>query len=191
MAGGDYLRFVYETGFFTHLGTLYRRDAAIRQGFYARDISSADMDSLLRLALVGNVVVLKAIAGAWVQHGANASSNLPLESIEENVRIFREIAREGAAEGRLDMQQLERSLTLHEARTLAHLFHVAVANSSNGLVDVCRMMGIIMRINPRVLMEPKLAKAWWRYLSSATRRSLKSLEHGIKRMVRSSRDESR
>ncbi len=191
MAGGDYVRFVLETGFFTHLGTLYRRDAAIRQGFYARDISSADMDSLLRLALTGNVVVLKTIAGAWVQHGANTSSNLPLSSIEENVRIFRAIAREGAAAGRLDMQQLERSLTHHEARTLVHLFRMAVGNSANSMPEALRMTGIIMRINPRVLLEPTLAKAWWRYCTSATRRSLKSLERGVKRMLGRSRDESR
>lgn len=190
MAGGDYLRFVYETGFFTHLGTLYRRDAAIRQGFYTRDISSADMDSLLRLALTGNVVVLKTIAGAWVQHGANTSSNLALESIEENVRIFRAIAREGAAAGRLDMQQLERSLTRHEARTLAHLFRVAVGNSANRLPEAFRMMGIIIRINPRVLMEPMLAKAWWGFCTNATRRSLKNLERGVKRMIGRSRDDS-
>jgi glycosyltransferase involved in cell wall biosynthesis/GT2 family glycosyltransferase len=191
MAGGDYLRFVYETGFFTHLGTLYRRDAAIRQGFYTRDISSADMDSLLRLALTGNVIVLKTIAGAWVQHGANASSNLPLESIEENVRIFRTIAREGAAAGHVDMQQIARSLTRYEARTLGHLFHVAVGNSASGFSEALRMTGIIMRINPRVLMEPALAKAWWRCCTSAARRSLKDLERRVKRMIGRSRDRSR
>ncbi len=162
MPGGEYLRFVYETGFFTHLGTLYRRDAALRQGFYDRDISSADMNSLLRLALTGNVVVLKTIAGAWVQHGGNASSNLPLERIEENVRIFREIAREGAAAGLLDMGQTERSLSRYEARTLAHLFGSAVGKSACGLPDALTMLWVMVRVNPRVCLEPTLAAAWWR-----------------------------
>jgi glycosyltransferase involved in cell wall biosynthesis len=191
MSGGDYLRFVYETGFFTHLGTLYRREAAIRQGFYTHDISSADMDSLLRLALTGNVVVLKTIAGAWVQHGGNASSNLPLDSIEENVRIFRTIAREGAAAGRVDLREIERSLTRYEARTLAHLFSVAVGRSANGFAEAVRIMWVIMRINPRLLLEPAIAKAWWTSWKTAGRRSLKSMERRFKRLVRGAGDDWR
>lgn len=178
MAGGDYLAFVYETGFFTHLGTLYSRPAAIRQGFYTSNISSADMDSLLRLALSGNVVVMKAIAGCWVQHGGNTSSNLPLERIEENVRIFRQIAREGAAAGVVDMRRIERCLTRYEARTLAHLFGTAIGKSARGLVQALRMMEIMIRVNPRVCLEPELAAAWWRYLKRSMKMSLKRLMSG-------------
>jgi glycosyltransferase involved in cell wall biosynthesis len=183
MTGGEYLAFVYETGFFTHLGTLYSRSAALRQGFYGSDISSADMDSLLRLALSGNVVVMKAIAGSWVQHGGNASSNLPLERIEENVRIFRQIAREGAAAGQLDMAELERRLTRYEARTLAHLFGTAVGKSARGPVHALRMMGIMIRVNPRVCLEPELAAAWARYAKRLTTMSLKRVEARIKRAI--------
>jgi glycosyltransferase involved in cell wall biosynthesis len=174
MTGGEYLHFVYRTGFFTHLGTLYSRDAALRQGFYGRDISSSDMDSLLRLALSGNVVVLKSIAGCWVHHGGNTSSSLPLDRIEENVRIFREIAREGAAAGTIDMPSLERSLTRYEARTLIHLFGCSLAATSGGLTDSLRMMRIMARINPRVCLEPDLLRAWRRYTYRLTKMSLRS-----------------
>jgi glycosyltransferase involved in cell wall biosynthesis len=183
MSGGDYLSFVYETGFFTHLGTLYSRAAALRQGFYTSDISSADMDSLLRLALTGNVVVMKSIAGAWVQHGGNTSSNLPLERIEENVRIFRTIARAGAAAGLVDMARLEDRLTRYEARTLAHLFGTAIGKSASGPLDALRMMGIMIRVNPRVCLEPELAAAWGRYAKRLTKMSLKRAEARIKRAV--------
>jgi glycosyltransferase involved in cell wall biosynthesis len=181
MAGGDYLAFVYATGFFTHLGTLYRRDAAIRQGFYTSDISSSDMDSLLRLALSGNVVVLKTIAGSWVQHGGNASSNLPLDRIEENVKIFRRIAREGAAAGRIDMHSIERSLTRYEARTLAHLFGSAVGKSPPRLSYALTMMWIMLRVNPRVCLEPALAVAWGRYLRQLTRMTFKTLKARVRK----------
>ena len=183
MTGGDYLGFVYETGFFTHLGTLYSRAAALRQGVYTSDISSADMDSLLRLALTGNVVVMKAIAGAWVQHGGNTSSNLPLERIEENVRIFRRIARAGAAAGVVDMAGLEDRLTRYEARTLAHLFGTAIGKSARGPLHALWMMGIMIRVNPRVCLEPELAGAWRRYAKRLTKMSLKRLEDRIKRAV--------
>lgn len=175
LTGGDYLSFVYETGFFTHLGTLYRRSAALQQGFYTSDISSADMDSLLRLALSGNVVVMNAIAGCWVQHGGNASSNLPLERIEENVRIFRRLAREGAAAGVLDMHRIERCLTRYEARTLAHLFGTTIGTSARGPLHALRMMGIMMRVNPRVCLERELAAAWWRSFRRLAKMSLKRL----------------
>ena len=46
MSGADYLRFLFETDFFTHLGALYNREAAIKAGFYTAEISSSDMDSL-------------------------------------------------------------------------------------------------------------------------------------------------
>jgi len=183
MPGGEYLTFVYETGFFTHLGTLYSRAAALRQGFYTSRISSADMDSLLRLALTGNVVVMKSIAGAWVQHGGNTSSNLPLERIEENVRIFRRIAREGAAAGVVDMAGLEACLTRYEARTLAHLFGTAIGKSASGPLDALRMMGIMIRVNPRVCLEPELAAAWGRYARRLTKMSLKRAEARLKRAV--------
>lgn len=183
MTGGEYLAFVYATGFFTHLGTLYSRAAALRQGFYTSDISSADMDSLLRLALTGNVVVMKAIAGAWVQHGGNTSSSLPLERIAENVRIFRRIAREGAAAGVVDMAELEDSLTRYEARTLAHLFGTTIGKSAQGPLHALRMMGIMIRVNPRVCLESELARAWGRYAKRLTKLSLKRVEARIKHAV--------
>jgi glycosyltransferase involved in cell wall biosynthesis/GT2 family glycosyltransferase len=180
MAGGEYLAFVYDTGFFTHLGTLYNREAAVRQGFYATDISSADMDSLLRLALTGNVVVLKTIAGCWVQHGGNASGNLPLDRIEENVRLFRRIAEHGAAAGRLEMRQIERALTRYEARTLAHLFCTTIGRSSHGLLDALQMLWIMVRVNPRVGLEPELRRAWWRSSKNLARMSLKRLKNRLR-----------
>lgn len=180
MTGGEYLQFVYRTGFFTHLGTLYSRDAAMSQGFYSRDISSSDMDSLLRLGLSGNVVVLKSIAGCWVHHGSNASSSLPLGRIEENARIFREIAQDGSASGRVDMASLERSLTRYEARTLIHLFGCSMGTSARGFMDALRMMHIMLSVNPRVCLEPALVRAWHRYAFRLGMMSLRSMKSRVR-----------
>ena len=99
LTGAGYLRFVFETNFFTHLGALYRRKPALRAGFYTAEISSSDMDSLLRLALDGEVLLLNQIAGYWVQHGSNTSAHLPLEDLGANVRIFRRAARRAVRRG--------------------------------------------------------------------------------------------
>jgi len=162
MSGGEYCQFVFKTGFFTHLGTLYAREKALEIGFYTQDISSSDMESLLRLALEGNIIVLKTIAGAWIHHGYNTSTNLPIRNIFENVRIFRSIALEGVQRGKLELATLDKTLTEYEARTLSHLFSNTVGKSSNSLNDALRMVIIMVRINPNVLLEIQLLKSWIR-----------------------------
>jgi hypothetical protein len=81
MGGGEYLRFVYETGFFTHLGTLYNRAAAIKIRFYTADINSSDMESLVRLALEGKVLIRNTLAGCWIIFWELTTSSLLREAI--------------------------------------------------------------------------------------------------------------
>jgi len=150
MTGGEYLQFVFESTFFTHLGTLYHRTRAIDAKFYTAEISSSDMDSLLRLALEGEVLVLNTIAGFWVQHGSNASSGLTLEEFLPNVRIFRQIARQAVQMGQPSWRQLRGPLTRYEAQTLVHLFSTTIGKTSCGTLDLVRFLGIGLRINPRL-----------------------------------------
>ena len=99
------------------------------------------------------------------------------------MRIFRRIARAGAAAGLVDMARLEYRLTRYEARTLAHLFGTAIGKSASGPLDALRMMGIMIRVNPRVCLEPELAAAWGRYAKRLTKLSLKRAEARIKQAV--------
>ena len=159
MDGGEYLRLVYETGFFTHLGALYNRSAAIKAGFYTSDINSSDMDSLLRLALQGKVLVRNTIAGYWIQHGKNASSNLPLDEIAVNVRIFRRIARMAAERELVVMSSFDKILTRYEART-PHLFRNTLGKTAKSPFAAVQMLAIILSINPRLLGDRDLMHAW-------------------------------
>jgi hypothetical protein len=45
------------------------------------------------------------------------------------------------------------------------------------------MMGIMIRVNPRVCLEPELAAAWARYAKRLTTMSLKRVEARIKRAI--------
>jgi glycosyltransferase involved in cell wall biosynthesis len=163
MEGGEYLRLVFETGFFTHLGVLYDRVAAIRSGFYTADISSSDMDSFLRLALRGKVLVRNTIAGYWVQHGKNSSSNLPLNKVAENVRIFRQIARMAASQRLLAMRDFDRILTCYEARVLAELFRNTLGKTAQSPFAALKMLAIILSVNPRLIRDPGLMDSWVQY----------------------------
>jgi glycosyltransferase involved in cell wall biosynthesis len=63
-----------------HLASLYRRDRARAIGFYTHDIQSSDWESLRRLCLEGDVVLLGRIAGEWRGHELNASKALDPEA---------------------------------------------------------------------------------------------------------------
>ncbi len=178
MTGGDYLQFVFETTFFTHLGTLYHRARAIDARFYTAEISSSDMDSLLRLALEGEVLVLNTIAGFWVQHGSNASSGLALGELLPNVRIFREIARQAVRKGHPSWQQLRGPLTRYESQTLVHLFSTTIGKTSCGLWDLVRFLKIAVRINPRLFADRLFVSGCVRFARKLTGLSARRFRAG-------------
>ena len=153
VSGGEYLQFVFETLFFTHLGALYRRDRAIAIGAYTAEISSSDMDFLLRLALEGDVLLLNSIAGYWVQHGSNTSANLPLDDLKVNVRIFRRIARLAVRRGLTTWDRIGRPLRGYEAMTLIHLFGTMVGKSARGPWAAIRFVGIGLAVHPGLFLD--------------------------------------
>jgi hypothetical protein len=159
LTGAAYLRFVFETNFFTHLGALYRREPALRAGFYTAEISSSDMDSLLRLALDGEVLLLNQIAGYWVQHGSNTSARLALEDFGANVRIFRRAARQAVRRGLCSWGELHGPLTRYEARTLVYLFNTRIAGTGRRPLDLARFLGIALAINPALLRNERFLTA--------------------------------
>lgn len=68
-----------------HLSTLYRRDVAMRIGFYSHDIASADRESLWRLALHGRVLLFGRVIGVWRIHGENTMMKLTAEDVTGNM----------------------------------------------------------------------------------------------------------
>ena len=76
---GQYFWQYPRSAYFSHLTTLYRREAAIGIDFYRYDIASSDRESFLRLALHGDVLLIKKVYGNWVQHETNFSQSLDFE----------------------------------------------------------------------------------------------------------------
>lgn len=162
LPGGEYLRLVYASGFFTHLGALYDRRAAIRLGFYTEELSSSDMDSLLRLALEGEVLLLNTVAGCWVEHGGNASTHVAPADIAANARLFRRIARSAVRRGLVARAAIEPALTRYEAVTLAYLLSKSFANRPAGPFSLLRALAIIVVVNPRLVVQPDLLRLYYR-----------------------------
>lgn len=67
-----------------HLTSLYHRPTASRIGFYKRDISSTDWESLLRLVLHGSVILSERIAGVWRRHDNNLSLKMDYNQFKAN-----------------------------------------------------------------------------------------------------------
>jgi len=70
---------------FSHLGTLYNRAKALALNFYRFDILSSDIESFLRLALMGDVILVKKVIGVWMQHDNNQSKKLSIEVLDKNL----------------------------------------------------------------------------------------------------------
>jgi len=82
--GKEYFLSRTKESFFSHMVTLYKRELAISIDFYSIDITSADRESFFRLALHGNVLLIKKAYGKWVGHGDNFSLKLDISSIADN-----------------------------------------------------------------------------------------------------------
>jgi glycosyltransferase involved in cell wall biosynthesis len=82
MAGTSYF---IDFHHFSHLATVFNREMAIALDFYRYNILSSDMESFLRLALHGQVILMKSSVGDWIHHGANVSQHLDLSIVEMNM----------------------------------------------------------------------------------------------------------
>jgi hypothetical protein len=126
---------------------------------------------------------MKKIAGVWLQHGNNASSNVPLDQIQENIQIFREILNEACGKNSADFKKLDTELTDYEARALRHLFSTTIDKSATGPIDALKMLVIMMQINPRVFLNKDLMNAWHGWAKYLTSLSSRHLATRVKRII--------
>ncbi len=84
--GKQYILNFNKFNHFSHLATIYNREKAIETGFYINNILSTDLESMLKLALNGNVLLLKEAVGVWLQHDKNISSSSGIKKLIENLQ---------------------------------------------------------------------------------------------------------
>jgi glycosyltransferase involved in cell wall biosynthesis len=85
LRGEDYVFGIPSLYKFSHLTTVYNRNLAINYNFYSKNIISTDKESILKLALFGNVILINEIYGNWNKHLNNTSTN---QSFNESVENF-------------------------------------------------------------------------------------------------------
>jgi glycosyltransferase involved in cell wall biosynthesis len=83
--GTTYFLNFFKLNHFSHAATLYRRKEAIEIGFYTKNILSSDINSLLKLALHGDVLLIKKNVAVWLKHEHNASGSSDFKQSYENI----------------------------------------------------------------------------------------------------------
>lgn len=87
----DYFFNFFKRNSFSHMSTLYNRQAAIENNFYETDIISTDIFSFLKLCVNNSdkkVIVSKNVSGVWYQHNANTSKTLSIKNHLNNWHLY-------------------------------------------------------------------------------------------------------
>lgn len=87
----DYFFKFFDINYFSHMSTLYNRQKAITSKFYDMNVLSADIYSMLRLALDLNkdrVIISNNISGNWFIHHTNASKSTSLKEHLDNFKLY-------------------------------------------------------------------------------------------------------
>jgi glycosyltransferase involved in cell wall biosynthesis len=152
--GEQYFRHIMRTDSFCHMGTVYDRAAARSLQFYSYEQTSADLESVARLALTGRVVLLNRVAGEWNQHGGNASYAGPPAEILASTKVFRDLVGQAAATGRLDPRHYARGINAYEARLIGHYFRYLLAHRALG--PAVSLLARAVAANPAILAHRRL-----------------------------------
>lgn len=78
-----------------HAGTLYKRDLALRVGFYENDIISSDRESLLKLCFHGNILTTGETVAVWRNTGGNISTQKDINLEKNNIQFYDNVLRYG------------------------------------------------------------------------------------------------
>lgn len=74
--GGKYLSLVtHHKAPFNHMTVLYRREKAMKIGFYIKDTTWTDSESIFRLVCNSKIAFVNQYVGVWRIHGMNESSS--------------------------------------------------------------------------------------------------------------------
>lgn len=93
LSGKDYFfNYYHKIDCFFHSSTLYHRQKAIEVGYYQFDSLNTDANSLLKLALLGNVFLIAESPLSWRCHSKNASKKINIDEGSQEILAFYDVA---------------------------------------------------------------------------------------------------
>lgn len=89
MNGNQLLLNYHNIGFiFSHFGCLYRRELAMKLGFYTKNIVSSDTESIFKLFVNHQIGYIPKVAGIWRAHESNESYTRSVKQVIENLSKY-------------------------------------------------------------------------------------------------------
>ena len=147
----NYYPVIYRTNnFFSHLTTLYRRDLAMKVGFYENDILNTDLESLAKLSFHGAVILDNHCVGAWRAHASNATWKTRDAFRKDGYEIlqrleqYRRSVGENVISSDPDLERQHKELYLEQLAEYGLFF---------GLARTSRWIGIKYRRTPKLLVK--------------------------------------
>jgi len=90
-----------------HLSTLYNRNKAMDTDYYAHDLLSADMESMLKLMINNKVGYINKFVGVWRKHQENASRKVSYDELKNNASYIENVYQYAINEGHFNENQLK------------------------------------------------------------------------------------
>lgn len=171
MSGQAYLyEYAMHKVSFNHMTTLYRREDALKIGFYDKDIILTDGESVFRLICDQKIAFLPIEAGVWRVHGENAThQQLDVDDINVFFAVEDSIIKYCAAHnthmGRLLLREWEFKMKIKRVYPIVYAY--ILGNKPWKLLSLCKK---IYRYDP---------KFFWRFLPSLGYRAVMLLKQKI------------
>lgn len=155
--GIEYFKnFAHGRGFF-HLSILYNVKLARSIDFYRYDILSADVESILRLALMGRVILLDRTVGVWFLHTNNTSSTARLDELVSNTNWVDSVVEFGKKQRKLTGFEALKWRYLVKQQELTGIY-LQFLKSQNKLRDKIRFLFNVLRDQPGCFFFPVFIK---------------------------------
>ena len=163
---------------FSHLTTLYNRNRAISIGFYQQNILSSDMESILRLAIHGKVLLIKKNCAVWLKHTDNICSTANLSLLTSNLlwiySCYDYALKNGVA--KVELARWKDEMLQHDLFSIFEQISFSRENKSTRALNSLQYFLYLLTHHKRYLLRPnftlKMAKLFFHNLNGAFKKIL-------------------
>ncbi len=157
LSGEIYLNEFAKKRRFLHLTSLYNTKIAREIDFYRFDNLSSDLEAFMRLALMGNVLLLNKDVGVWFQHSNNTSTNSSSDAIIENTKWTDSVAKFAIQNKKMSSLKANWWKEMVKQQELTGLFMKDIKRANSKKTKL-KLAGKVLRNHPKTFFFPVFLK---------------------------------
>ncbi|WP_291493535.1 glycosyltransferase family 2 protein [Desulfurella sp.] len=138
-----------------HSATLYLRQAAVKIGFYKHDIINEDVESFLRLCLLGNVILSNKVIATWRLHENNVSMLSDIDKLFDSLEFIKSPYRYALGLGFDKKQLLKWKNTMLLDRYNKMLSKILLAKNKSAFITFVKRLHKEDKKGFRIIFYPK------------------------------------